>query len=340
MSPEQAMNRVDGIGPCTDVFGLGGLLYHLLTGCPLYRGASRTSVLRQAIKVEYVPVRQINRRVPRALVRICEKALAADPQRRYRTADGLEGALRWFRARRWIMAAILTVLAFTAVALIAPRPRPRPSGPEPTVNLPPAAAPRAELPSALPPGVPPKIVSFVVDQSRGDPPQPFGPIGLSTQPILFDDDVRISARLDVPAYCYLIALNPDGKVQRCHPSGASEPPSPLAEIDYPPDELSYFPLTDASGLQAFVLVASRKRLPPYAQWKGIDGLARLWKPATGDRVWRYDGRRFEPISSLPRGEPRKRSGPPAPFQEVCKYLAGLPEVETVQAIAFPVRKKD
>ncbi len=340
MSPEQAMSRVDGIGLCTDVFGLGGLLYHLLTGRPLYRGASRTSVVRQAIKVEYVPVRQINRRVSRDLERICDKALAADPQRRYRTADELKRALRWFRARRWIMMASLAVLALSALALIAPRPQSRPSGPEPVVNPPATAAPRAELPSALSSGVPPKLVSFVVDQSRGDPPQPFGPIGLSTQPILLDDDVRISARLDVPAYCYLIALNPDGKVQLCHPPGASEPPLPSAEIDYPPDELSYFPLTDATGLQAFVVVASRKRLPPYAQWKGIDGLARLWKPEAVNRVWRYDGHRFEPISSLPRGEPRKRSGPPAPFQEVCKYLGALPEVETIHAIAFPVRPKD
>jgi serine/threonine protein kinase len=337
MSPEQAMNHVDGIGPCTDVFGLGGLLYHLLTGRPLYRGASRTSVLRQAIKAEYVPVRQVSRRAPRALVRICEKALAADPRRRYRTARELEDALRWFRARRRITAVILAVLAATAVALVAPRPWPL--GPGPAVDAPASAASRAELKPPSPTGHPPRIVSFVVDHSRGDPPQPFGPIGLSTQPILLDDDVRVSARFDAPAYCYLIALNPDGEVQPCHPDGASVQPSPTWEIAYPSGELSYFPLTDAPGLQAFVLLASRTQLPPYAQWKGIDGLSRLWRHDTGDRVWRYDGRRFEPISSLPRGEPRKRSGPPSPFQEVCKYLAGLPEVETVQAIAFPVRPK-
>ena len=47
MSPEQAMGQSDRIGPWTDVFGLGGLLYHLLTLGPLYRGASETSVVRQ-----------------------------------------------------------------------------------------------------------------------------------------------------------------------------------------------------------------------------------------------------------------------------------------------------
>src|SRR5207253_8820400 len=46
MSPEQARGRSDQIGTWTDVFGLGGLLYRLLTGRPLYRGASRVSVVR------------------------------------------------------------------------------------------------------------------------------------------------------------------------------------------------------------------------------------------------------------------------------------------------------
>jgi hypothetical protein len=163
---------------------------------------------------------------------------------------------------------------------------------------------------------------------------------VSTQPILLDDDVRMSVRIDAPAFCYLIALNPDGMVQLCHPQGASELPPRSAEINYPLDELSYFPLIDASGLQAFVVVASRQPLPPYAQWSGSDGVARLWKREAADRVWRYDGHRFEPVSGVPRAELRRRSGPPAPFQEVCKYLAGLPEVETVQAIAFPVRSKE
>src|SRR5207253_2793446 len=120
MSPEQAQGRADRVGTWTDVFGLGGLLYHLLTGRPLYQGASRVSVLLQAMKAEYVPVHQINRRMPRAMEQICHKALAADPERRYRTAVELERALGWFLARRWIgiAAAGLTAAAVLAVAMI------------------------------------------------------------------------------------------------------------------------------------------------------------------------------------------------------------------------------
>jgi CHAT domain-containing protein/serine/threonine protein kinase len=139
MSPEQARGRADQIGHRTDVFGLGGLLYHLLTGRPPYQGASRPCVLRQALNAEYLPVRQVNPRAPRALERICHKALAADPERRYRTAVELERALRWFLARRQIAAAGLIVLSLLAAALIAPRPRPRQSDPGRAV-IPPSAA--------------------------------------------------------------------------------------------------------------------------------------------------------------------------------------------------------
>jgi tRNA A-37 threonylcarbamoyl transferase component Bud32 len=119
MSPEQAMGRADRIGPWTDIFGLGAVLYHLLTQRPLYQGASRGSILRQAMGVQYVPVRQINRRVPRSLERICHKALAADPQQRYDTALALEYALRRYLARRRITMAGFAALCAMAVTLIA-----------------------------------------------------------------------------------------------------------------------------------------------------------------------------------------------------------------------------
>ncbi len=119
MSPEQAMGRPDRIGPRTDVFGLGGLLYHLLTGRPLYQGASRASVLRQARQAGYLPARVANPRVPRALERIVDRALAADPERRYRTAGELDRALRRFLVRRRIAAAgLLTAVLLLAAAMV------------------------------------------------------------------------------------------------------------------------------------------------------------------------------------------------------------------------------
>ncbi len=327
MSPEQAANRTDAIGPCTDIFGLGGLLYYLLTGRPLYQGLSRLSVLRQAIGAEYLPIRRINRRAPRTLVRIAHKALAADPERRHRTAVELEHALRRSLMRRRIIQAGLIAACLLAVAPIVRR----------------ATAPRAETPAdAQPLAVPPGILSLQVDQFRGDPAQAIGPIGLSARAILVDDDVRVSVRLNASAYCYLIALESDGDVQPCHPTAADEPPRPSAEIHFPPGSSTFFGLTDGPGLQAFAVVTSRQPLPPYEKWIGRDGLRARWKPVAADGAWRYDDRGFTRVAAVPRGELRERSGsgPPAPFRAVCEYLEELPGVDAIQAIAFPVRPKD
>jgi hypothetical protein len=314
MSPEQAQGLAERISPRTDVFGLGGLLYHLLTARPLYRGSSRLSMLLQALKAEYLPVHQLNPRVPRALERICHKALAADPDRRYRTAIEFQRALRGFLARRRIAMAGVLVLALAAIA--------------PTALRSPTAA------------VPVRIVQFDLEHLRGDPPRAVGPIGWSSGAIRVEDEVRLSARVDPPAYCYLIALNPDGKVQLWDPPQESDLPSPSARISFGPSV--NFGLTDGPGLQAFVVVASRKPLLPFARWDGRDGLRRLWvriAPDDACGVWGFEDGEVTEVASGPRGEPRPRRRPeaPAPFRAVCQYLAGLPDVEAVRAIAFPVR---
>ena len=322
MSPEQAYGRPDQVGTWTDVFGLGALLYHLLTGGPLYRGASRVSIVRQAREAGYLPVRQVNRRVPRALERICHKALAADPAQRYRSAAELGRALRWFRARRWIAAAGLIVLALAAFALVAPRPQPRPDGPERAASLPAA-------------GMPLKIDRFVVKDE-----QDFG-IHLSQGPIREGQRVSVSARLEAPAYSYLIALNPDGKDQLYLPRELSQPRPPSTDIRF---EGFLFPLTDGPGLQAFVVVASRRALPPYENWPGTHGLRQRWRHVAADDVqgvWEYTDGQVRPVSSGARGPLERRPGAEilAPFREVCDYLRQHPDVEVVQAIAFPVRPK-
>ena len=332
MSPEQALGRADRIGFRTDVFGLGGLLYYLMTGRPLYRGPSRWSVLCQARTAEYVPLRQVNGRVPRSLEQICHKALAADPERRYRGADDLERAIQSFSRRPRIVAAEAVVLGLAALAIVAPWSRPdrteQPIGP---ATVPPAASP-------LGPAITLRIVSFKIDHFRGaKPPRSLGPIGESPGPILFDDDVRVHARLNAPAYCYLIALNPDGKVQLCHPLKPTEAPLRADEIAYPGGNL-YFPLTDGTGLQAFVLLVSSEPLPPYSEWTGRDKLHWETVQAEGSGVWGFDGHNFEPLAGDRRGEPRKHSGPPRPFEEVCDRFTKLPQVNAVEAVAFPVSK--
>jgi serine/threonine protein kinase len=322
MSPEQALGREDRIGPRTDVFGLGGVLYYLLASRPVYHSTTQYGLLRQARRGEQVAPRQVNPRVPRGLERICQKALAPDLDRRYRTADELGRSLRFYLRRNVLVTAALLVLTVPAAlyGILSSRPPAAPAVSSSTVGV----------------GIP-RINSFDVKHFRGNnPPQSLGVIGMSSWSTLLDDDVRVHASLDAAAHCRLIALNPDGSVQFCPPTSDA---APQADVDYPLGEL-YFPLTDGAGWQTFVLLVSRKPFPLSAEWDAH--IRKLWKPVPVDLpdcVWKFDGRSYEPVCRESRGAPRELAAVPRVFEEVCEYFKSLPDVDAIRAVAFAVRPK-
>jgi WD40 repeat protein len=104
MAPEQVEGRLHDIGPPTDVYGLGTVLYELLVGRPPFRGASDAQTLSQVVADEPTPPRRVRRDVPPDLETICLKCLAKEPARRYASAAELADDLRCFLADESIRA--------------------------------------------------------------------------------------------------------------------------------------------------------------------------------------------------------------------------------------------
>ncbi len=97
MSPEQARGEVDRIGPSTDVYSLGVMLYELLTGTAPFTG-SPMEILAQLIERSPRSPRELRPEIPADLAAICLKCLEKQPEARYATAAELAGDLERFRA--------------------------------------------------------------------------------------------------------------------------------------------------------------------------------------------------------------------------------------------------
>lgn len=118
MAPEQACGQAERVGPASDIFGLGAVLYHLLTGKAPFSAPSVQEALARAQECDVDRDRLRATRAPRRLKAICLRALAADPARRPASADvlanDLEAAARPPARWPWLAAGVTAVTILLA----------------------------------------------------------------------------------------------------------------------------------------------------------------------------------------------------------------------------------
>jgi hypothetical protein len=266
MPPEQAWvefpEEQGKVGPRSDVFALGAVLYYLLTRQAPFTGENWRESMARARECNFDRRALDNPGVARGLRHICLKAMPTDPAERYPSAEALQKALQNYVARPKILAALVGTGALVLLGGLAgvrvwlrPDATASPSG---------AVVIQHTLPhpGALAGELTVRVWSKEGGSKRGlkiDEP--------GALPLLPGEQVHLEAHVNQPAHLYLLWLDSGGKVIQLYPREdgkfGSQPSGDVArEEAHSPHALDEGHwMTGPGGLETVLLLARRTALP-------------------------------------------------------------------------------
>jgi serine/threonine protein kinase len=337
MAPEQVEGQEAGAP--ADVYSLGVILYRLLAGCLPFESRSLGELLYQISHHPPPPLQQKVPWVPESLERLCLACLEKAADRRPTASevakrldeflDSAKGPLLPRPSRRRLLWGGLSSAALLAWGLgwgLA------------GLSLPSGDRPRAAL----------SVNALRVHHFAGRDQVPHGELGKHSSAANYRDYVSVMVELSEAAYFYVVELNFEGKEQLIWPADAdgeaapAKPPTKRTQVCCPGgDRRLWLDEEKArSGLQVYVVAASRRPLPSYARWKQQRGTVNWTRHPPGNTVWLADP---HGCSALHRGGVQRSKVRPAvkgpALDALCQAMrAG--GVEVVKALAFPVLPKE
>lgn len=323
LSPEQARGHTERIGPRTDLFSLGAVLYFTLTGKPLYQGADWPQTLEKA-RQRAVDLRPLDGPdIPRGLARLCARLLEENPERRppsaVALADELEALTRPAMPRRKRVA-VLGGGIFLVLALLL--------GWIWWTNREPG--------QVVSPGDPSKKVviddgkprlTVKVEQEDGFFKLPF--------PLHQGDRIYVQARVPAHVHASLFLLSSAGKLEHLT-DWPAEPKEGTRRFPLPEDQV--VPLVGPAGTEVLLLVGRLDHpinLKDLREWWGKES---AWPKLPAEAAWRMQKEMVGPLEGK-RGVGKPVRGGPDPEAQVETLLEALraqlrERVAIVEALAF------
>jgi serine/threonine protein kinase len=288
MAPEQAEGRTKDIGPATDVWALGVILYELLTGQRPFKGDSSMITLQKVCAEEPAPLRNLRPEVPEALAAVVQRCLRKQSAERYPSAAALgEDLNRWLadETKEWVptpapksrrrrpmvlrasLAAVVLLAVLSGLALWLIN-QPRDTGP-------------IETPVTVPVAQPPfkGWIDILVSDPKNERRRGLRLHEPGARPLRPGDEVRVEVALKHrPGYVYVLWIDAKGKVIPIHPwqdfEWGKRPASekPVSGTLVLPEGGAVYPIEPSpEGVETVMMLVSETRLRADEDLLGLVG---------------------------------------------------------------------